>query len=353
MADRPPVAVNLQARPAAAQMTAAQREIRTGLAPEPRQRFAPACIGNRVVIAAQTLQQPAEGQAAGRIAPGNRIQVQLGPAGGMQGQGPCQDGRGLAFQPLPLETEPMQRRSVMRIGPGLRRGTQADSFEGRIAVARVFDPALAARGQQRQQLGLRDAEQRSQQPHAVERPDRAHAREPHGPAAMRGAQPVGLGLVVAVMRDAEVEDRLLAAIVGEQPIARFARRRLDAGSRLRVGPGQDAMGDAGKMGEPASHLLRLGSGFRPQPMVDRQGVEASVPAVRPFGQQQGQRQAVGSAGNGDGKMRRALERAEARHQAGETLRWECGRKRRGQHAPSGLVLGLSSRSAAGRGRCGP
>ncbi len=106
---------------------------------------------------------------------------------------------------------------------------------------------------------------------------------------MPGTQPMGLGLIVAVMRHAEMQDRSITAVFGEEPIARRARRGLDAALRFRTGPSEDSMGDARQRGEPPPDLLRFRRGFSPQPMIDGQGIDAAVPAVRPFGQQQGQR----------------------------------------------------------------
>src|SRR5688500_11511241 len=106
----------------------------------------------------------------------------------------------------------MECRGVARFGFSVDRCAQANPLESRVAVAGIGDPRLVARLKQSGELGLGDAEQRAQQPHAVERPDRAHAGETDGSAAMAGAQAMGLALVIAMMRDAEMQDAVVAAI---------------------------------------------------------------------------------------------------------------------------------------------
>ena len=63
-------------------------------------------------------------------------------------------------------------------------------------------------------------------------------------AAGAAADQMGLGLVLAMMRGQQMQAALGRAPLGEQPVARRARRFLDAGRRLGAVPDQDRMGDA-------------------------------------------------------------------------------------------------------------
>jgi hypothetical protein len=69
--------------------------------------------------------------------------------------------------------------------------------------------------------------------------------------------------------------------------------------------------------KPAPDLCGLRGRLGAQPVIDGYGQQPTAPPVNPSSRHQGKRHAVGATGNRDDKLRRALERTERRHQAGE------------------------------------
>src|SRR3546814_7564515 len=69
-------------------------------------------------------------------------------------------------------------------------------------------------------------------------------------------------------------------------------------------------------GEPPGDRSRLGGRIRAEAVVDDQRNDTAITRSGPTVEQDGQRQAVGTTGTGNGKLRRRFERTERRHPCG-------------------------------------
>ena len=124
---------------------------------------------------------------------------------------------------------------------------QARPGEARVAVRRVVREGDLRGREGRDQAGLGNGEQRADQmtrspPAPARRPPR-HPAQARQPAAPRQPEQHRLGLIVERVRGEDVPRAGLARRLAEQPIARVARRLLDAGLRLPAGPAQRAVLD--------------------------------------------------------------------------------------------------------------
>ena len=117
------------------------------------------------------------------------------------------------------------------------------------------------------------------------------------------AQRHGLGLVVAMMAEQQMQHALRPAPGAEQPVARLARRRLEPGRGLGALPAQDVSGDAGA-DRAGRDLRRLAGRLRAQAVIHDQRRDRAAAGARPARGEQAERQAVGPAGDGDRETRR-------------------------------------------------
>ena len=254
---------------------------------------------------------------------------------------------------LSLAAEPADRvehRCEIAVPRRRGTGTQACARESGVAIARIGDERLALGGKRRGQARLWNAEQRAQNTATIEFADRRHPGEA-GVAAVRGAaDQVGLGLIFAVMRGQQMQAAMLAAPLGEQSIAGLPRRLLNSGRRLFPLPDQDFVSDfPGR--QPAAEPADLGAALRPQPMVDAQRADLAPARARPAIRQNGEREAVGAARDGDGDKRGALKTGETVERAaklGDAQRLRGGS--RAQH-PS-RFFSCAARSLMALPECG-
>jgi hypothetical protein len=120
---------------------------------------------------------------------------------------------------------------------------------------------------------------------------------------------MSLDLIFAMMRGQQVETAVLAAPVGKQPIARGARSLLYAAFRLRPRPGENLVADC-SCRQPTVKPPNFMYALRPEPMVHRQGAELPTPRPSPAVGQNSEREAIGTAGHGNGKKRAGFEARE-------------------------------------------
>lgn len=110
----------------------------------------------------------------------------------------------------------------------------------------------------------------------------------------------GFGLVGEVMRGHQRVGAVGGHRLGDQPIARMARRFLQARCGLSALPPQTARGKAEplRFGHDERDLVRR---FGPQAMIDGVDDETPVRCGRPgmVGSEEEKREAVGTAGNGE------------------------------------------------------
>ncbi len=97
-----------------------------------------------------------------------------------------------------------------------------------------------------------------------------HTGEPAETAAAGKAEQHGLRLIIEGVRRHDVRAADAERLLGQQAVARFPRRRLQTGLRLRAVPTQRAVGDF-KLAGDAFDRRRFARGFRPQPMIDGGG----------------------------------------------------------------------------------
>ena len=143
-----------------------------------------------------------------------------------------------------------------------------------------------------------------------------HAGEPIGPARPRGAHGHGLGLVVGVMGDQQMQDAVTPASLEQQAIARLARGFLQPACRLGAAPAQDLCGDA-VASEQIARPRRLAGGFAAQAVIDDQADDPALQLGGPFMRQQRERERIAAARHGNGKNGTGFERRERRHQRRE------------------------------------
>ena len=148
---------------------------------------------------------------------------------------------------------------------------------------------------------------------------------PSGPLWRASPHRHGLGLIIGVMGEQQMQDAAPAAFVAQQPVAGRPRRLLQASPRLGARPGEDRAVDAVTR-QQVGRRRRLARRFGAQAVVDDQADHAAAAPGRPVVRQQDQRQRIAAAGYGDGEDGRRLERLERRHQAregagAEWLRW--------------------------------
>ena len=109
---------------------------------------------------------------------------------------------------------------------------QPRPFEARIDVRGIVEPRHAAREERGGEPGPRYREQRPQQAHVGLLDQGRHAGQTVGTALAGSPHRHGLGLIIGVMGEQQVQDAAPAAFVAQQPVARRPRRLLQASPRL-------------------------------------------------------------------------------------------------------------------------
>ena len=142
---------------------------------------------------------------------------------------PQRRGRGPARAPTARRRRPAARGSFScRARP--RRSKRGSTYEG------IVEPLHAACEERGGEARPRDGEQGSQQPHLRLLDQGRHAGEAVGAAPAGRAHGHGLGLIVGVVRQQQMQDAPAPAFPAQQPIARRAGRLLKAGAGLGAGP---------------------------------------------------------------------------------------------------------------------
>ncbi len=113
---------------------------------------------------------------------------------------------------------------------------QPRPFEARVDVRGIVEPRHAAREERGGELGPRYREQRPQQAHVGLLDQGRHAGQTVGTALAGSPHGHGLGLIIGVMGEQQVQDAAPAAFVAQQPVARRPRRLLQASPRLGCPP---------------------------------------------------------------------------------------------------------------------
>jgi hypothetical protein len=182
--------------------------------------------------------------------------------------------RRLAFAPSP----PVRLDLGEVIVDWRHRGAQTGALEGRVQVAGIAQKRLAFPREQGEEAGPRHRQERPNQPASCQFSHCRHPRQPIAPAAGASPDQVCLALVFSVVRGEQVKDTTSAAPFFEEPIARLARRLLNAARRLGAGPDEGLMRNAAG-GEPTGDGARFLGAFGPQPVID--GQRPSLPAALP------------------------------------------------------------------------
>jgi hypothetical protein len=116
---------------------------------------------------------------------------------------------------------------------------------------------------------------------------------------------MGLDLIAPMVTGHQVQTGVIATPAVKQAIAGDARRFLDTGSRLWAFPDQYFVAN-GSRRQPGSKPPDFVAAFRPQLVIHGKRTDLPAPLARPTVCQNGERQAVGTAGGGNGEKWRAL-----------------------------------------------
>ncbi len=112
-------------------------------------------------------------------------------------------------------------------------------------------------------------------------------------------------LIIPMVTGQQVQTGVIAAPVAKQAIAREARCFFDTGSRLFSLPDQYFMAN-GSRRQPGCEPPGFVGAFRPQPVIHGKRADLTAPLAGPAVRQNGECQAVGTAGDGNGEKRRAF-----------------------------------------------
>ena len=115
-----------------------------------------------------------------------------------------------------------------------------------------------------------------------------------------------------------------AAPAGEQPVTRQARCLFDAALRLFAGPDEHFVANP-PCGKPSLKPPDFIAAFWPEPMIHRQRANLPTVIAHPSMGENGEREAVGAAGYGDGEKRRRFEPRERGERGPELAeaQWFC------------------------------
>jgi hypothetical protein len=120
---------------------------------------------------------------------------------------------------------------------------------------------------------------------------------------------MGFDLIIAMVRGQQVQTAVLAAPAIKQPIARDSRSFLHTACRLLSRPDEDFVAYC-LLRQPSAKLPDFGAALGPEPVIHRQRADFAAPLAHPTVRQKGKRQAVGTAGHGDGDERVRFEARE-------------------------------------------
>lgn len=199
------------------------------------------------------------------------------------------------------------------IEPGL---AEPVSGEAGAVIARIIDPGLGLGLEMALQACFVDAEKRAEQAKAGKIADGGHGREAGITALPSPSDRHGFRLIPAVMSGQEVKTALPPAPVGKEGIACFPGAMLQAGARLVAGPGDDVMLDPAVC-EPVASFSGLLPRAGPEPVIDGQPDDPAAPLPCPVISEQGERQAVGTAGDCYRQKGSGFEGAKVLHASGE------------------------------------
>ena len=204
---------------------------------------------------------------------------------------------------------------------------QARPLERGVEVARIAYEGLSLSFEECHEAIPCDAEQRTQQSAVGELANRRHPGEAVRAAASSAPDQKRLNLIVPVVTGQQMQTGVIAAPAAKKAIARKARRFLDPGSRLFSRPDQYFVA-YGSRRQPGSKPPDFVAALRPQPVIHGQRTDLPTPLTGPTVRQNGECQAVGTSGDGNGEKRRAFK--------------PCDRGERGCKLAKGQRLGCRS-----------
>jgi len=172
-----------------------------------------------------------------------------------------------------------------------------------------------------------DTEQRTKQSAVGELANRRHPGEAVRAAVSSAADQMRLDLIIPMVTGQQMQTGVIAAPAVKQAIAREARRFLDPGSRLFFCPDQYFVA-YGSRRQPRCEPPDFVAAFRPQPVIHGKRTDLPAPFAGPTVRQNGECQAVGTAGDGNGEKRRAFK--------------PCDRGERGRELAKGQSPGCRS-----------
>ena len=193
---------------------------------------------------------------------------------------------------------------------------QARPLEGRVEVARIAYEGLSFGFEECHEPIPWDAKQRTQQSAVGELANRRHPGEAVRAAVSSAADQMGLDLIVPMVTGHQVQTGVIATPAVKQAIAGDARRFLDTGSRLWAFPDQYFVAN-GSRRQPGSKPPDFVAAFRPQLVIHGKHTDLPAPLARPTVCQNGECQAVGTAGDGNGEKRRAFKLYDRGERGGE------------------------------------
>src|SRR5271168_4814175 len=127
---------------------------------------------------------------------------------------------------------------------------------------------------------------------------------------------MGLDLIIPMVTGQQVQTGVIAAPPAKQAIARETRCFLDPGSRLFSRPDQYFVA-YGSCRQPGSEPPDFVAAFRPQPVIHGKRTDLSAPRAGPTVSQNGECQAVGAPGDGNGEKRRGFKLCERDERGGK------------------------------------
>jgi hypothetical protein len=157
---------------------------------------------------------------------------------------------------------------------------QARARKARVAVGRILEPIDPARAAQRQQIGMRKAQQRAQDSHAAIGDDRRHAGKPDRSRFAGSAHRHRLALVVGMVGEQQMDRAQPSARRNKQIAPRPASGLRHAERRLGAAPFQRFERKTEIRRAPRQRL-RLRGRLRAQSVIDMQGDDAPAAIARP------------------------------------------------------------------------
>ena len=199
-------------------------------------------------------------------------------------------------------------------GPGAARCCDlappiARSLETGVAVARIVEKRLILRLQKCHQPVPGEPEKWAQHAAVAEFADRGHAGEPVSSAASPAPNQMGLDLIVSMMTGQQMKTASLTAPAGEKTIAGHTGGFLDSALRFFASPDEHFVANP-SCRQPTAEPKDFGPALGPEPMIHRESADLAPPVTCPSTGENGESEAVGTAGDSDREKRSRFETRE-------------------------------------------